>query len=208
MCLGVGRRLHLDQPLDLEAVRAQERDPLAVTEMELDADLPRPLEAVHAELRPLQRRRRRALVDGAEDDERRVAEERRAGRRDEAAAPPPGSTGTDRPRSTRRTRRRRGRSSHREGLSPPASASTSGNEMPVFACMRRAVSSCAGVMSTPTGRAPSFASHAEKYAVPQPSSTTSSPATSPRTFSSDSSTPQTPHEISSSAQFVSAFSSV
>ena len=33
---------------------------------------------------------------------------------------------------------------------------------PVFACMRRAVSSWAGVMSTPTGRAPRFASQAEK----------------------------------------------
>ena len=80
--------------------------------------------------------------------------------------------------------------------------------MPVFAIMRRAVASCAGVMSTPTGRAPRFASQAEKYAVPQPSSTTSSPATSPSTFSSDSSTAQMPHEISSSAQLVSAFSSV
>ena len=38
--------------------------------------------------------------------------------------------------------------------------------------------------------------------MPQPSSTTSRPATSPSTFSSDSSIPQMPHEISSSAQFV------
>ncbi len=43
-----------------------------------------------------------------------------------------------------------------------ASASTSGNSIPVFAIMRRAVSSCAGVTSTPIGRAPSLASHAEK----------------------------------------------
>src|SRR4051812_25626624 len=89
-----------------------------------------------------------------------------------------------------------------------ASASTRGNSMPVLAIIRRAVSSCAGVTSTPTGRAPFFASQAEKYAVPQPSSTTSLPSTSPRTFRSDSSIPQMPHEISSSAQFVSAFSSV
>ncbi len=68
------------------------------------------------------------------------------------------------------------------------------------AIIRRAVASWAGVMSTPTGRAPRFASHAEKYAVPQPSSTTSRPLTSPRTFSSVSSIPQIPHEISSSAQ--------
>src|SRR5262249_16897855 len=51
-------------------------------------------------------------------------------------------------------------------------------------------------------------SQAEKYAVPQPSSTTSSPATSPSRFSSDSSMPQTPQEISSSAQLTSAFASV
>src|SRR5690242_10028740 len=63
-------------------------------------------------------------------------------------------------------------------------------------------------MSTPTGRAPRFASQAEKYAVPQPSSTTSSPFTSPRTFSSDSSIPQMPQQISSRAQLTSAFSSV
>ena len=62
-----------------------------------------------------------------------------------------------------------------------ALASTSGNSMPVSAMARRAVSSCAGVMSTPTGRAPRIASRAEKYAVPQPSSTTSTPSTSPRT---------------------------
>ena len=60
--------------------------------------------------------------------------------------------------------------------SPPASAAPS--------------SSCAGVGSTPTTRAPRLASHAEKYAVPQPSSTTSRPRTSPRTFSSDSSAPE------------------
>ena len=43
-----------------------------------------------------------------------------------------------------------------------ASASTSGNSIPVSRIIRRAVSSCAGVTSTPTGRAPRFASHAEK----------------------------------------------
>ena len=80
--------------------------------------------------------------------------------------------------------------------------------IPVSAIIRRAVSSCAGVMSTPIGLAPSLASHAEKYAVPQPSSTTSRPSTSPSTLSSDSSIAQMPHEISSSAQLVVAFSFV
>ena len=59
-----------------------------------------------------------------------------------------------------------------------------GNSMPVSRWSRRAVSSCAGVTSIPTGRAPRRASHEEKYAVPHPSSTTSRPATSPRTPSS------------------------
>ena len=38
----------------------------------------------------------------------------------------------------------------------------SGNSMPVSDMARRRVSSCAGVMSTPTGRAPRIASRAEK----------------------------------------------
>src|SRR5437588_5592965 len=75
-------------------------------------------------------------------------------------------------------------------------ASTSGNSIPVSRCMRRAVSSWAGVGPTPTGRAPRFASQAEKYAVPQPSSTTSRPATSPMQPMVDSWTPKTPQEIS------------
>jgi len=66
--------------------------------------------------------------------------------------------------------------------------------------MRRAVASCAGVGSTPTGRAPRFASHAEKYAVPQPSSTTSSPATSPSEPMSSSGIEKTPQKILSEAQ--------
>ena len=65
-----------------------------------------------------------------------------------------------------------------KGTSSPV-ASTSGNSTPVSRCSRRAVSSCAGVGSTPTTRAPRRASQAEKYAVPQPSSTMSSPSTSP-----------------------------
>ena len=48
--LGVRRRLDLDQPLDLEAVRAQQADPLAVGQVELDAAVG-PLETAHAELR-------------------------------------------------------------------------------------------------------------------------------------------------------------
>src|SRR5918912_168929 len=76
-------------------------------------------------------------------------------------------------------------------------ASTSGNSRPVFAIIRRAVSSCAGVMSTPVTRAPRFASQAPKYAVPQPSSITSFPETSPSAPISDSGPENIPHSISS-----------
>src|SRR6266545_3832323 len=89
-----------------------------------------------------------------------------------------------------------------------ASVSTSGNSIPVSRMRRLAVSSCAGVGSTPTTLAPRRASHAEKYAVPHPSSTTSRPLTSPRRFSSDSGVSNTPHLISSCAQARAAEASV
>ena len=60
-----------------------------------------------------------------------------------------------------------------------AFASIRGNVGPDSSCIRRAVSSCAGVTSTPTGRAPCLASQAAKYAVPQPELDHVSPATSP-----------------------------
>ena len=78
-----------------------------------------------------------------------------------------------------------------------AGASTNGNTRPVRSCMRRAVASWAGVGSTPTGRAPRIASCAEKYAVPQPSSMTSRPDTSPSGEPMASSrTPKTPQVTS------------
>ena len=89
-----------------------------------------------------------------------------------------------------------------------ALASISGNSMPNSAWQRRAVASCAGVTSTPTGRAPRRASQAETYAVPQPSSITSRPATSPSEPSDDSGTPKTPQVISAAAQLSLAFASV
>src|SRR5262245_35655704 len=63
-------------------------------------------------------------------------------------------------------------------------------------------------MSTPVTRAPRRASHAPKYAVPQPSSITSFPDTSPRTPSSESLGPNIPHVISSDAQASRARASV
>src|SRR5438067_124487 len=93
------------------------------------------------------------------------------------------------------------------GTSSPT-ASISGNSMPVSRCMRRAVANCAGVGSMPTGRAPRFAIHAEKYAVPHPSSTTSRPSSFGKTRSSDSGMRQIPHVISSCAHDSAARASV
>ena len=90
-----------------------------------------------------------------------------------------------------------------------AFASTSSSSSPYFVFSRRAVSSCAGVMSTPTTRrAPPRFSQADTYAVPQPSSTTSFPRTAGRTFTLLSGVFHTPHEISCSFQACSARPSV
>src|SRR5436309_14058855 len=72
--LGILRGLDLDEIQHLEAVRAQQPDPVAVTKVELDAPLGAfPLEAMHAEVgaqQPLLGRQ--FLVRGAEDHERPV----------------------------------------------------------------------------------------------------------------------------------------
>src|SRR2546430_434528 len=102
----------------------------------------------------------------------------------------------------------RSKDSSGSGTSSP-NASTSSSPRPNFSLQRRAVSSCAGVGSTPTTRAaPAFFSQAPKYAVPQPSSTTSLPTRSGRACSSDSGTLKTPHVISSAAHACSARASV
>ncbi len=70
----------------------------------------------------------------------------------------------------------------------------SGNSMPCSACRRRAVASCCSELSMPTGRAPRRASHAETYAVPQPSSIASLPVRSSGSrWSSASGMSQMPH---------------
>jgi hypothetical protein len=89
-----------------------------------------------------------------------------------------------------------------------AFASTKRSPSPNSASIRRAVSSCAGVTSTPTTRAPCRASHAPKYAVPQPSSTTSLPSNSGSTPISPSRAWVVPQVISSSDQASCAFASV
>ena len=64
----------------------------------------------------------------------------------------------------------------------------------MLALEARAVSSCLGELSMPTGLAPRRASQAETYPVPQPSSMASSPSRSSGSrWSSDSGTPKMPH---------------
>src|SRR6188472_4270142 len=72
--LGVCWRLNLDEVDDLEAVRAKEAHPVAVTELELNTVFG-PFEAVHAELPSQEPLPGRTLVGRAEYCERRVAEE-------------------------------------------------------------------------------------------------------------------------------------
>jgi hypothetical protein len=63
------RRLHLDEVDHLESVRPQQADPIAEAEVELDAWVVRPLEAMHAEIGPPEALRRRTLLFGIRDGE-------------------------------------------------------------------------------------------------------------------------------------------
>src|SRR6187401_425290 len=67
-----------------------------------------------------------------------------------------------------------------------ADAWKSGKSTPASAMSPRACSSCREELSSPTGRAPRFASSIDQRAAPQPSSRMSLPATSPRAPTSDS----------------------
>src|ERR671924_1030649 len=69
---------------------------------------------------------------------------------------------------------------------------TSGNSTPAAAIRARACSNCRAELSSPTGRAPRWASKIDHCAAPHPSSSTSLPDTSPRTCSSDSGACQMP----------------
>ena len=70
-------RTNLDQILDLEPRATKQPDPVAVREMELDARIARPLDAIHAEGRAQQsiRRRDAVLRRHAERQQERVDEE-------------------------------------------------------------------------------------------------------------------------------------
>src|SRR5206468_7682688 len=69
------RRVELVELLDLEAVRAQESDPVAVAELELDLVRVGPFDLVESALRTLQRLHRAALGGRTQHGERRVAQE-------------------------------------------------------------------------------------------------------------------------------------
>ena len=180
--------------LDLEPALAQQPNPLAVRKLELDA-----LVLVRTTRADAARTAAGAscsptfpVVGSAEDRQRRVPQE------DELATRPqqPGRLGNplvriapDRGAVLReREVERRVRKRH----APPRSPRSAPARTPGSSLIRRAVSSCAGVMSTPVTRAPRFASQAPKYAVPQPSSITSFPETSPSTPSSELGRPEHP----------------
>jgi hypothetical protein len=76
MPLSTLRRLQLDQVLNLEAIRTQKTDPVAVAEVKVDGRIVRPLEAVHPEVRaPKLLVRRDLLLLEAEHEDRAVDEE-------------------------------------------------------------------------------------------------------------------------------------
>jgi hypothetical protein len=167
------------QRVDGESGGAQDADPLAVAWVELHPAAGG-WQVVCLALRSLQAFQRRPVVPGRHKVTRMLAVWE--------IRPPPGrnsraASGTQRAGSHHKlaphSEMARSKLSPGRGMFP-ASASMSGNEIPKWFWHRRDVASWAGVTSTSTGRAPCLASHAEKYAVPHPSSTTSKPETSPR----------------------------
>ena len=100
---------------------------------------------------------RRARERLAQRHQRRVAQEDEPSARPEQACrlgDPAVRIGPDRGAVLRAAR---GRTTRPGAGRPRRAASTSGNSIPVSACIRRAVASCAGVGSTPMGRAPRLA---------------------------------------------------
>jgi hypothetical protein len=170
-----------------------------VRELELDFAGVGPLDPVESALGTLQLLAGARLEALAEDDEGGVAEE------DQPAAgaqqprrlrDPPVRVGPDRGAVLREGEVER-RVRKRDALADTLEQRELEPELPLQLARRRQLR---GVGSTPTGRAPRLASQAEKYAVPQPSSTTSRPATSPITPSWDSGISKIPQSISSFPQ--------
>ena len=89
--LGSFRRLHLDQVLDLEPVRAEEPDPLAVRQVELDGLVRPSSKRCMPKYVRVQPRRRSSSVCVVQQTTRAASSARtRTGRRAAAAAPPRG----------------------------------------------------------------------------------------------------------------------
>ena len=173
---------------------------LAVTEVELDAVLVRPLDrgasrAAAAGASRTSHPRARAAQSITSDA---VRQEHEPAARPQQPRAPRGSSGTGRTRCSRRTRRRRGRSSRPAAARPLRSPRRAGTRGPVSRLQRGAPSRAApGSRRRPPAALRASRATPRSTPVPQPSSTTSSPSTSPRTPSSVSGTPKTPQVISS-----------
>ena len=163
--LGVGRRLVLDEVLDLEAggVRSS-RIIVAVRDRELDGAVRvGPVEPMHAEVRTHQRLARRQVVVG-EREHREVGmpEEDQLARPGAAGARPRGSTGTGRTRSPRRTRRSARSNAARRAAAPARRRRAQRERVSPNSRWNRRRSRAGGPeSSSPTGRAPRRASHDE-----------------------------------------------
>ena len=199
--------VELDEIDHVEARLAEQPEELAVRQLPLHAHLARPFETTEPPLRAQQRLGRGALVGRAEDRQRAVAEEpepparakepMRLGNPAIRIAPDARPVLGDREIEALRGQRNVLRTRLDEWELDPELLLASAGRLELS---RRHVD--------PDGRAPRFASQAETYAVPQPSSTTSSPSTSPSVSSGASGIPKTPQVISSAAQLELACASV
>ncbi len=161
--LGVSGRLQFDEPLDLEPVRPEQIDELAVREVVLDA-LPRsPASPTGAS--------RTADGGGSSRPARRPARTaspassyagRRAARRSQQPRGFGDPAEPDRPRARRRTRSARGRRRRRQAARPRRSPRRAGSRARTRpACVVRSRAAPASGRRRPT-RAPSVASRAEQ----------------------------------------------
>ena len=187
---------HLDQVLDVETATAEQPDPVAVGEMELDARVVRPGERVHSQLRADSRSAAGTSSSSGTHNMNSVLLPRKIssppGRSSRAASGIHryGSAQMAAPYSlmTRSTL------PSRSGTCSPA-ARTSGKRGPASCCIAVAMRSWPMVGSTATTVAPRRTSHADTYAVPHPSSTALRPSRrSGRTPTEDSGTLKTPQD--------------
>ena len=151
--LGVLGRVELDQSLDARSRLAQELEQSPCGELELDLAVVRPLDPVQPALRPLQLLVAPAVERGQsiESVELRRKTSSPPGRSSRAASGIHryGSHQIEAPYSES------ARSNDASGSGTSSAFASIERELePVLRCSRRAVSSCAGVTSTPTGRAP------------------------------------------------------